>query len=277
MHSLPASNRFSAGDTAAPLFLRIGSVRWVVRSAAVSESIQGLLQEPEANFASKQSLIHDTWLVSLAPVPVPVAANGRALLRRTNYGKRHARWRDFFRTAGPLRAFQNALAMEQAGLPTPRVLAAGVARKLNVPQVGYLLVEEIAPATTLAMLARQAGGLSGTAVRRVAGEIARLHGQGFLHGDLTINNVLLDGEGRPWFIDLERARHVGRPVNWRQAVDDFHRFARHVGKFSPGAQMSALRLLKHYCVARGWSGREREFAGALYQRLKHKIAVDQAA
>jgi hypothetical protein len=261
----------------APLALKIGRARWQVRSAAVAQLISGWLNDPDALLANKAALTHDTLPVTMARTAWPTAPSRHALLRRNNYAKPSTRWRDVFRTAGPLRAFHTALALERAGIPTPRVLAAGVVRQLRLPRAGYLLVEEIAPATTLAKLAQQPAGIPRLTIRRVAEEIARMHERGFLHGDLTINNVLLDGQGQPWFIDLERARIIGHPANWRQAVDDFHRIARHVWKFSPGARRSALRLMITYCAARGWAGRERRFSDAIFQRVKHKMEADRAA
>lgn len=277
METTPAQNRLRPDLEVAPVALKAGQVRWRVRSAAVAEALRELLQAPDVPRQNKDALIHDTWLVSVARVALPIVPGGRALLRRSSYANRHARWRDCFRTAGPLRAFRQALALERAGIATPRVLAAGVARVFRVPRAGYLLVEEIAPATTLAKLAQQPGYVPPLVTRRVAEMIARMHGLGFIHGDLTINNVLLDEHLQPWFIDLERGRRCWSPVSWRQAVEDFHRFARHVGKFRVPARLAALRLLRHYCQLRGWAGREREFAEALRRRLAHKIAADQLA
>jgi tRNA A-37 threonylcarbamoyl transferase component Bud32 len=268
------TNDCPARELAAPVLVKAGGVHWRVRSTAVAEALTALLQDPESVFARKETLIHDTWLVTVARVNMPATLGGQALMRRSNYAKRHARWRDFFRTAGPLRAFDYALALERAGLPTPRVLAAGTVRRLNIPQRGYLLVEEIASAVTLAKLAQQATAIPPGTARRVATVIAHLHEQGFMHGDLTINNVLLDAQGKPWFIDLERGRRVNRALNWRQTIEDFHRFARHVGKFTRAGRRQAFRLLVEYCTARGWPGREREFAEALKRRLKHKVALD---
>jgi hypothetical protein len=266
-----------AREVLAPVSLKAGGVRWRVRSAAVAESLAELFRDPERVFDRKESLLRHSDLVSLARVALPAAIKGSALLRRSNYGNPYTRWRDFFRRAGALRAFRNVVALEQAGQSIPRVFAAGVVRDFNLPRVGYLLIEEIAPATTLAQLAQEPGVIGPDVARRVAAEIARLHQSGFLHGDLTINNVLLDEGGQPWFIDLERARSVGRPLNWRQAVEDFHRFARHYGKFTPAGRRHALRLLRHYCADRGWAGREREFVEALFRRMKHKLAVDRLA
>jgi tRNA A-37 threonylcarbamoyl transferase component Bud32 len=277
METTPAQIHLPAADEAAPVTLRIGRVRWRVRSAAVAEALRELLRAPDAPLQRKEALIHDTWLVSVARVSLPIAPGGRALLRRSSYAKRDAQWRDVFRTAGPLRAFRNGLALERAGIATPRVLAAGVIRSFRLPKAGYLLVEEIVPATTLAKLAQQPGSIPPKVIHQVAEMIVRMHEQGFIHGDLTINNVLLDQHLQPWFIDLERGRRCWGPVSWRQAVEDFHRFARHVGKFGKPAQLAAFRLLKHYCQLRGWAGREREFAESLRRRLAHKIAAERGA
>lgn len=252
----------------APVTAKLGGIRWEVRSAALREMIGDLLAQPEVT--STSDVVHQSWLVTLTRV---VAGEGVKswLMRRSNYAKTVARQRDLFRAAASVRAFRNALALEAAGIPTPRVLAAGVRRELLVPQAGYLLAEEIPAAVSLAQLTTQSAPIDRGVVKAVAAAIANLHQRGFIHGDLTINNVLLDGAAKPWFIDLERMRKVRGEVSWAQAVEDFHRFARHFGKFSPAGKRGALRLLQSYCRARGWAGREREFAEALGKRLKHKI------
>jgi hypothetical protein len=263
-------------NSIAPIRLSIGTAQWEVRSSAVVESISDLLRQPDNYLERKEGLIHDTFMVTLGRVSLPTSASHRLLLRRNNYGKPAAKWRDTFRTAGPFRAFRSALEMERAGLPAARVLAAGIRRAWRVPQAGYLLVEEIPNAVTLASLAQRPAGLSRRGIRRVVGDIVRLHENGFIHGDLTINNMLLDDGGQPWFIDLERTRRVRGAVNWQQAINDFHRFARHFGKFSAVVRFGALRLLKDYCEGRGWTGKEREFINALARRLRRKIEADRA-
>jgi hypothetical protein len=207
----------------------------------------------------------------LARLPASLSGEHRWLLRRTNYGKREACVRDFFRPAAPIRAFRRGLEFERAGLPTPRVLAAGVMRRWQVPVKGYLIVQEIQPAETLVERLRAHGQITGAAIRRVAQAIVRMHESGLTHGDLTINNVLLDAQQLPWFIDLERARARPRPVNWREAVEDFFRFARHVPALGFPARFAALRLAKHYCAGRHWGGREREFVNHVQARLREKV------
>jgi len=268
-------NEPPASDIAVPVSLKVGPLRWQVRSAATTAGVEELLREPDRFLTQKELLLHDTFLVTLGRVTLPVKSHNPLLLRRSNYGKPAARWRDCFRTAGALRAFRIALALERAGVPTPRVMAAGVRRVGLMPQAGYLLVEEIPAAVSLAKQARTPAGVPRATLDRVAGAIARMHAQGFFHGDLTINNVLLDPAGQPWFIDLERARRGRGPVSWRQAIEDFHRFARHFVRFSTAGRLGALRLLKIYTTARGWRGRDREFIAALDQRMKHKVLADR--
>jgi serine/threonine-protein kinase RIO1 len=261
----------------APVRFRAGFARWEVRSAAAAQAIGELLREPERFTARPDSVIHQTWLVTVTRACLPALGNGSWLLRRSNYAKASARKRDFFRTAAPIRAFRNALALEAAGIPTPCALAAGVRRVLRVPRAGYLLTEEVSDAVAVARLMQSEAGASRAAVSAVAEAIAQLHERGFIHGDLTINNILLDGVARPWFIDLERTRRVRGPVNWGQAVEDFHRLARHFSQFSPAGRSGALRVVVLYCAARGWAGREMEFAQAIYRRVKTKIAQDEQA
>jgi tRNA A-37 threonylcarbamoyl transferase component Bud32 len=259
-----------------PIKEKIGAVGWEVRSPAVLALCETFLREPAQLAKDKSRIVHDTWAVTV--VRVSPATNAAAwLMRCSPYAKPKARRRDFFRTAASVRAFRNALALEQAGLPTPRALAGGVIRTLRVPRAGYLLTEEVPRAISLARLASQAEPIPPAIIQTVALAIARLHENGFVHGDLTINNVLLDGAGQPWFIDLERMRKLRGAVGWRWAVEDFHRLARHFGKFSDAGQRAALRLLQHYCRARGWLRREREFIRALEKRMRHKIAEDLKA
>jgi tRNA A-37 threonylcarbamoyl transferase component Bud32 len=270
----PDASRLTA---AAPVKVKAGAVRWEVRSGPLAEAIHDLLSQPDDLAGFKSTPIHQTWLVTVTRIALPQLPGGLALMRRSNYAKSKARHRDLFRTAAAVRAFRNALALEAAGVPTPRVWAAGVLRTLRVPKAGYLLIDEVLDAVSLSALAHSPRGASHAAVGEVARAIARMHEAGFVHGDLTINNVLLDGAGKPWFIDLERTQRVRGGANWRQAVEDFHRLARHFRKFSPAGRVAALRLLREYCAARGWKGREREFVRALERRLRHKMAADLAA
>lgn len=261
----------SVAPDANPVSLKAGSVRWRVRSAEIAAEIRDVLDAPKEAMQRSDTVIHETGVITIVRVPLPIAAGGHALLRSNNYGRHRVRMRDFFRMSGSLRAFRNALALERVGIPTPRILAAGILRSFHVPRAGYLLMDEISPAITLAELAKRPDSIPPGVIRGLAEEIANMHGKGFIHGDLSINNVLIDENLRPWFIDLDRARRTFGPANWNNTADEFHRLARHVWKFRPCMRFAALRMLVQYCRLRGWSGREREFAEAVHRQLAKKV------
>lgn len=264
----------SALEIVAPVTLRVGGVAWRLRSPAVMNSLKSLLRNPDEMLADQKALLHDTFLVTIGRLPFTAGNEKiRFLLRRTNYGKPPAVWRDLFRIAAPMRAFRNALRFGHLGVSTPRVLAAGIVRRWHLPQTGYLLVEEINPAMTLGQRLRQSESLERPVIQSIGAAIAGLHEQGGFHGDLTINNILLDARGHPWFIDLERAQFHWRALPWSRSVEDFHRFARHYVKLSPGARGTAMRIMSAYCAERGWRKRTREFAEAVYTRARHKIEL----
>lgn len=271
MDSTKKASSAVSRDVIAPVSFRRGDVKWTARSSQVMTALAPLLPAPDAFLTEKESLLRDTVLVTLARLPASLSGEGRWLLRRTNYGKPEARVRDLFRRSGPMRAFQRGLDFERADVPTPRVLAAGIVRQWHQPLKGYLIVEEIHPAETLLEHLRRRGNLAGAETERIARVIARMHECGITHGDLTINNVLLDAQRRPWFIDLERARVRAWPVGRGGAVGDFFRMARHVEELGPAARQAGLRLLRHYCIVRGWTGQARSLATAILERLERKV------
>ena len=274
--SPPFMNTTSMGatfdlDVIQPVSCRRGGIKWTARSPRALTSLMAILSNPDAFLTNPETLLRDTVLVTLARLPDPTAGSGPWLLRRTNYGKPQARVRDLFRCAGPLRAFQRGLDFERAGLPTPRVLAAGIRRVWHQPVKGYLVVEEIRNAETLQEQLHRAGRLSRVGLGRLAAVIARMHEHGITHGDLTINNLLLDKHTQPWFIDLERARVRSKPVNRRAAVEDFFRLARHVEALGEPARAAAWQLLTRYCTTRGWKGQARSLAADIAARLERKV------
>ena len=256
-----------------PVTENFGRVKWLVRSHAIAGAVTQVLQSPDDFLTDELSLVKSTSRTTIARIQIPVTGSEVCILRRSNYDALRTVLREVFRTAGPLRAFANALALERAGVSTPKVLAAGVERFLRIPRAGYLLVQAIDVKQTLAECFRQPGRPDGNSLNQVAEAVARMHQSGFAHGDLTINNVLLDETGTPWFIDLDRVQQRNRPLSWSQSVEDSYRLAKHVGEFRPAARRAACRLLKHYCACRGWAGRERDFVEALYNRLQRKLAA----
>jgi tRNA A-37 threonylcarbamoyl transferase component Bud32 len=265
----PAGQGLASFEHVAPVTVRRGEIRWRVRSPEIVPEIEPILANPDGCLVDKDAQIKDSILVTVGRVTTSLTKGRRWILRRTNYGKPVSRWRDFFRVASPLRAFQNGLAFERAGIATPRVLAAGIVRVLQLPRVGYLLVEEITPAQTLVDCYNQNDRLPRPVVKRVAELVVALHERGFLHLDLTIgSNILLDERLEPWLIDLQRARSTSRPVGRRGAVEEFRRLARQINTYGFRARTAAMWFLKYYCSGRGWHNQERSLAEQVVEKLR---------
>lgn len=105
--------------------------------------------------------------------------------------------------------WENLLAFRNWGIPTARLVAYGLERRLGGFQRGALVTEEISGTTDLARIAnnRDARLQNGRWVRSVALQIARMartmHSAGFAHNDLKWRNLLVtEGpEPRVFLID----------------------------------------------------------------------------
>jgi hypothetical protein len=148
------------------------------------------------------------------------------------------------------RAFRMGEALRAAGLGAPTVVAA--ARRAGAG----LLVTRDAGGEELgaAMAQRRAAPPAKRALLRALGvEVARLHGAGFVHGDLVPPNVRLV-RGRFVFLDNDRTRRsrlLVRLVGRRNLVQ--------LGRFVvPGVTLTdRARVLSAYAAERQLSSRER--------------------
>jgi tetratricopeptide (TPR) repeat protein len=116
----------------------------------------------------------------------------------------HARWKDDPRA-------QAALAAEaEIGA---RVKAPSLVDVLGLYEddQGLVLLESYVPGRSLDQLLAERGPLPEPLLRRagqqIAGALRALHGAGFVHGDLKLENVRLDDQERATLLDLGLARH----------------------------------------------------------------------
>lgn len=121
----------------------------------------------------------------------------------------------FLDPARPFRELVLAERLRSAGLATPRVVAARAVRSLGLSwrltlvsvrveglRDGQTLLDELDRGTLARSDRRALLAAAGTLV-------GRLHGAGFVHADLTPNNLLLDAAGGPaWVLDLDGGRFV---------------------------------------------------------------------
>ncbi len=137
--------------------------------------------------------------------------------------------------------------LHHEGLPVPAPLAAGFWRR----GLGYraaILVERIAGARALSgWLGPQAAEGPWEAVGEM---IARFHLAGLDHADLNADNVLVDAQGQPWLIDLDRCSRRRAGGGWRER--NLRRLARSLAKLSRGDgrwQPGFERLQRAYAAA----------------------------
>ena len=113
----------------------------------------------------------------------------------------------------PARVFRAALAagrVEQAGIATPRVLAAGEKRRARVLLGGYLITEAVTDACDLmTYVEKRTDAPAGmpALIRETARVAAALHSAGFYHGDLKLVNLYRTADDAPCGVwDLDSAQ-----------------------------------------------------------------------
>lgn len=124
---------------------------------------------------------------------------------------------------------------------------------LTLPTGEVALVLDHLAGGTLGSVVRTRGHLAPgelvTVMSPVASTLARLHGLGVVHGDLSPENVLLDLDGRPFVTDLGVARIVGADPTELRGTEGF--VAPEVlagGLHTAAADVHALGALAWFCL-----------------------------
>lgn len=213
---------------------RAGRLRWQVRQQfSGEERLQRVLRDPEGFFTTSR-------ILKSGRSAVVAAADGLVLKRY--HGRRPSRLlKDFFRRSRAFRAFRKAYHLELSGIPTARPFAAGSVRVCGLLLRSYLVMEEIRDAREWT----EGKADRDEMLRRAAELLAQLHREGFSHRDLKASNLLADGLGRLFLIDLEGLRYLGT-VSEEVAAGE-------AGRLSAELQLSEAereRFLKWYRDAR---------------------------
>jgi 3-deoxy-D-manno-octulosonic acid kinase len=124
--------------------------------------------------------------------------------------------------------------LHEQGLPVPRPVASCVTRR-GITYTAALITVRIPGASALAERLVEA---EATLLERVGAAIRRFHEAGLDHVDLNARNLLVDGAGEVWLIDLDRCR-LRRPGPWREA--NLARLERSLAKFGHAEKMAAIR------------------------------------
>ena len=228
--------------------IKAGRLVWLAR-----ESLP-VMEDPEAFLKDSTRFIKSSRVVTIARVPPNL------ILRRLNYGKFIHRLRDCFRPSRAARALIASTWLEQAGIRTPRALAAAELRTLRWPRTAYLITEEVPGARTLAALFKSKRKVP----RGIAELIAHMHSAGLSNRDLKWTNILLDEQLTPWLIDLDGVRRLGR-VPAERAQEDLWTLARCFAEYQITLKWSGARFLYRYCALRSLPFKA--WAAALIRRI----------
>ncbi len=209
--------------------VRAGGTCWTVHPAAESDypELDAILGKPEDEIRSRRQ--------GLFRNKSDFAYHDRLVVKRYNARKPSDALLDLVRPSKATFAFRKARLLEEAGLPVARALAAAYAPRRGLVRPSYLVMERVLDAGTYRPFFEAGGDLAHA--RTLGQMIGRLHASGLRHRDLRCENLLEDGRGRLWFIDMEgiRIQLLPRPDRVLRDLRALHRnFARFQVRPKPG-------------------------------------------
>ena len=168
------------------------------------------------HFAEADAMIQDGSRTKTSPetsAAVCTLPDGHKIFVKRN-GSSRGLYHSFKYLFIPARVFRAAMAAErvaEAGIATPRVLAAGEKRRARVLLGGYLITEAVTDACDLmTYVEKRPDAPEGmpALIRETARVAAALHNGGFYHGDLKLVNLFRTADDAPcgvWDLDSAQA------------------------------------------------------------------------
>ena len=215
-------------------FLALPGVREVrkgsYRFAVAPGPAQDYLAE---HFAEADRMIRDgdrlkeSWESSASVLTLP--DDKKIFVKRNRIHGFEYTFKYFFIPARVFRAATAAQRVEEAGIMTPRVLAAGEKRCARFLLAGYLMTDAVEDAQDLMAFTEQspeAPAQMPSVIAEAARVAAVLHAHGFYHGDLKLVNLYRTGnDGRFGVWDLDSAQLFDGEVPRELIVRELGRIA----------------------------------------------------
>ncbi|MDN3517877.1 lipopolysaccharide kinase InaA family protein [Aquisalimonas lutea] len=141
------------------------------------------------------------------------------VLKRFNAPDVPTRLRRLISPSPARRAWRNAFVLQRLGIATPRPLACIQALTQTLRPVSYLAVEHVPGLSAEAFFLDPDSpvDLKQAVAARIVESVCRLHGAGYIHGDLKGRNIIIH-EATPYFIDLDSVRRRMLPPNRRRGT-----------------------------------------------------------
>lgn len=185
--------------------------KWPYRFAVAPGPAQDYLAE---HFAGTDAMIRDgihakeSWVSSASVWTIP--GGEKIFVKRNRIHGAEYLVKYFFIPARAFRAAVAARRVEDAGIMTPRVLAAGEKRCAHFLLAGYLVTEALTDARDLmSYVIERPDAPAGmpAVIRETARVAASLHDHGFYHGDLKLVNLYRNSDDAPCGVwDLDSAQ-----------------------------------------------------------------------
>ena len=155
--------------------------------------------------------------------------------------KRRYIWRgDAYTRAA--REFRLTMALYDKGLSVPQPVGACVWRTGFLCEAALITVR-IPGAMTLADCIANTDDLSYTSLRALGELIRSAHDIGLDHVDMNARNLLLDAQGKPWIIDLDRCRiRQGHGHHWQ--TRNLERLERSLTRFAPSRATGLMHEIR---------------------------------
>ena len=147
------------------------------------------------------------------------------------------------------RAAALGVALDEAGVPTPAILALRIG---GSPPADVLVMEFVDGVSFDEVIA--AGSAGPPLLEMAAAVVHALHAAGFVHRDLKASNLLLGRDGRLRVIDLDGARRAPRGPSLARRARDLARLAASVEVLGG----DAAALVESYAGAAALEGARRE-------------------
>lgn len=154
----------------------------------------------------------------------------------------------FLRQPKAVRAYQNALCLQQMGITTPTPIAYILCGRRLLGESYLVTIQSALPRNFYEFRHHSLQGYE-SIVRQFARFTADIHQKGVLHLDYSPGNILFDvdanGQAQFLLVDINRMQFRGAPIGQRDACKNFCRLW--------GNQDFFELLADEYATARGWN------------------------
>lgn len=163
--------------------------------------LEELIETPAAATARGHVLKHD----GTTTVTVVGDADRRWVVKRYNTKNAWHAFRRLFRTSRAVNCWRAASRLREAGIETPRPVAAMEERRFGILRGRSWFISEYIAGVTLTQAIGQDAGDPAPLVARAADIVLRLRTAGIVHGDLKATNFVVHGD-RIYLVDLDATR-----------------------------------------------------------------------